>query len=120
MGGTALNAPVVGMAATDHGGYWLVASDGGVFSFGGAAFYGSAGGTRLDAPVSGIAATVDGQGYWLVGSDGGVFTYGDAPYLGSVPGQGISGQPPVVGIVGHAERPGLLARGHERCCLRLR
>jgi hypothetical protein len=36
-----LNAPVVGMATdgTD-GGYWLVASDGGVFSFG-ATFYGA-------------------------------------------------------------------------------
>ena len=34
MGGQRLNAPVVGMAATpDGGGYWLVAADGGVFSF---------------------------------------------------------------------------------------
>ncbi|HEY5384775.1 MAG TPA: hypothetical protein VIJ56_06025, partial [Acidimicrobiales bacterium] len=40
----------------------------------------------------------DGQGYWLVASDGGVFTYGDAEYVGSVPGQGITAQPPVVGI----------------------
>ena len=41
MGGTPLNAPVVGMAADDAtGGYWLVASDGGIFSFG-APFYGS-------------------------------------------------------------------------------
>ena len=30
-----LNKPIVGMAATPTGkGYWLVASDGGVFSFG--------------------------------------------------------------------------------------
>ena len=36
------------MAATpDGGGYWLVASDGGVFAFGDAGFYGSTGG---DAP----------------------------------------------------------------------
>jgi hypothetical protein len=46
----------------------------------------------------GIAATPDDSGYWLVGSDGGVFTYGAAAYLGSVPGQGIVGQPPIVGI----------------------
>ena len=40
--------PVVGMAATpDGGGYWLVASDGGVFSYGDAAFHGSAGNIRL-------------------------------------------------------------------------
>ena len=98
MGGTRLNAQVVGMAATEYGGYWLVSSDGGVYSFGGAGFFGSAGGARLDAAVTGMAATADGQGYWLVGSDGGVFSYGDATYLGSVPGQGITGQPPVVGI----------------------
>ena len=30
-----LNKPIVGMAATPDGrGYWLVASDGGIFSFG--------------------------------------------------------------------------------------
>ena len=35
MGGKPLNAPIVGMAATaDGGGYWLVASDGGIFNFG--------------------------------------------------------------------------------------
>src|SRR5580658_2885069 len=35
--------PVVAMAATpDGGGYWLVSSDGGVFAFGDAAFYGAA------------------------------------------------------------------------------
>ena len=39
-----LNRPVVGMAATPDGhGYWLVASDGGIFTFGDAAFYGSTG-----------------------------------------------------------------------------
>ena len=41
-----LNQPIVGMAATpDGGGYWEVASDGGIFSFG-APFYGSRGGRR--------------------------------------------------------------------------
>jgi len=35
MGGTTLNAPVVGMAADPAtGGYWLLASDGGIFGFG--------------------------------------------------------------------------------------
>ena len=37
-----LNAPVVGMASTsDAGGYWEVASDGGIFNFGDAGFFGS-------------------------------------------------------------------------------
>ena len=42
MGGTPLNRPVVAMAATPSGqGYWEVASDGGIFSFGDAGFDGS-------------------------------------------------------------------------------
>ena len=38
-----LNKPIVGMATPNGLGYWLVASDGGVFSFGDARFYGSDG-----------------------------------------------------------------------------
>jgi hypothetical protein len=48
----------VGLAATpDGGGYWLVASDGGIFSFGDAAFSGSMGGTHLDRPIVGVSAS---------------------------------------------------------------
>ncbi|HZI39925.1 MAG TPA: hypothetical protein VFF24_16625, partial [Acidimicrobiia bacterium] len=64
-------------------GYWLVASDGGVFAFGGAGFHGSMGGTRLNRPMVGMAATVSGRGYWTVASDGGVFSFGDARFHGS-------------------------------------
>jgi hypothetical protein len=54
------------MAATPGGhGYWLVAADGGVFTFGDAAFYGSEGGTPPSNPVVGMAATQAGHGYWL-------------------------------------------------------
>ena len=38
-------------------GYWLMASDGGVFTFGDAGFFGSMGGIRLNAPVVGSTAT---------------------------------------------------------------
>ena len=39
MGGQRLNAPMVGMAETPGGGgYWLVASDGGIFDYGDAGF----------------------------------------------------------------------------------
>jgi hypothetical protein len=52
-----LNQPIVGMAtAPDGAGYWLVAADGGVFSFGDAPFLGSMGGQHLGSPVVGIAA----------------------------------------------------------------
>jgi hypothetical protein len=63
--------------------YQMAASDGGIFSFGGACFAGSMGGTHLNEPVVGMAATPDGQGYWLVASDGGVFTFGLAAFHGS-------------------------------------
>jgi hypothetical protein len=56
-GAVHLNKPVVGIAATaDSGGYWLVASDGGIFTFGDATFFGSTGGTPLNKPVVGMAS----------------------------------------------------------------
>ncbi|MHB1854012.1 MAG: lipase family protein [Acidimicrobiales bacterium] len=98
MAGRALNAPMVGMAATpDGGGYWLVASDGGVFSFGDARFFGSLGDKPPTAPIVGMAATPDGGGYWLVASDGQVFNFGDATFFGSMGGKPLAA--PMVGIV---------------------
>jgi N-acetylmuramoyl-L-alanine amidase len=95
------NAPIVGMAATPDGnGYWLVASDGGVFAYGDARFFGSAGSVVLNAPIVGMAATPDGNGYWLVASDGGVFAYGDARFFGSA-GSVVLNAP----IVGMAATP---------------
>jgi hypothetical protein len=74
MGGTHLNLPIVGMASTPDGnGYWLVASNGGIFSFGDAVFDGSAGGLP-HAPIIGVAATADG-GYRLANQDGGVYSF---------------------------------------------
>ena len=96
---------IVGPAAR---GYWLVGSDGGIFSFGAAGFHGSMGGIPLQRPVVGITPTVSRNGYWLVASDGGIFAFGDAAYYGSIPGVGLhpagSGQPdsldaPIVGMV---------------------
>ena len=72
------------MAPTpDQQGYWLVASDGGVFSFGDAHFYGSTGDIVLNKPIVAMTPTPDGKGYWLVASDGGVFSFGDAVFHGS-------------------------------------
>jgi hypothetical protein len=75
------------MATTpDGGGYWLLAADGGVFTYGTAEFFGSTGGMPLVAPVLDLAVTPTGAGYWLVAGDGGVFTFGDATFLGSMGG----------------------------------
>ncbi len=92
-----LNQPVVAAVATgDHRGYWLVATDGGIFSFGDAAFFGSTGAIRLNQPIVGMAPTPDGRGYWLIASDGGVFSFGDAAFFGST--GAIRLNQPIVGM----------------------
>jgi uncharacterized protein YkwD len=83
-GALPLQRPVVGLAATPSGGgYWRVASDGGVFTSGDAKFYGSTGAIRLNQPIVGMASTRSGRGYWLVARDGGIFSFGDARFYGS-------------------------------------
>jgi len=90
------NAVTPGAVLGLRAGYWLVASDGGVFNFGDAAFFGSAGGGPLNQPVVGAAPTVDARGYWLVASDGGIFNYGDAGFFGSAGGHPLNR--PIVGM----------------------
>ena len=91
-------------AAPPRPGYWLVASDGGVFSFGGAAFHGSTGALHLNEPIVGMAATPDHGGYWLVASDGGVFAFGDARFHGSTGSLRLN--QPIVGMAATADGGG--------------
>jgi hypothetical protein len=86
------DVPVVGVASR---GYRLVGTDGGIFSFGGANFLGSTGGTPLNRPIVGAADDPQTGGYWLVASDGGIFSFG-APFFGSTGGQRLSA--PIVGM----------------------
>jgi hypothetical protein len=100
-------ATIVAVPTTAHGegsltvlprsapGYWLAGSDGGVFSFGSAGFFGSIAGTRLNAPIVAVAGAPEG-GYWLAGSDGGVFSFGSAGFFGSIAGTRLNA--PIVGI----------------------
>ncbi len=93
--GIHLNQPIVGIAVDRNtGGYWLVASDGGIFPFN-APFYGSLGGTHLNKPIVGIATDINSQGYTLVASDGGVFPMNE-PYQGSLGGTHLN--KPIVGM----------------------
>ena len=77
----------------DGSGYWLVASDGGIFAFD-APFYGSMGPVRLNDPVTGM---VTGRaGYLMVVTDGGIFAFGDVPFASSL---GASPPPhPIVAV----------------------
>jgi len=73
-----------------------VASDGGIFAFGDATFYGSMGNQHLNARWSacsrpGTARLLDG------GRDGGVFNYGDAQFYGSAGGMHLTSA--IVGMV---------------------
>jgi hypothetical protein len=76
-------------------GYRLVASDGGIFGFGSARFYGSTGGMHLNRPIVGMATDPKTGGYWLVASDGGIFAF-NAPFLGSMGATHLNA--PIVGI----------------------
>lgn len=67
-------------------------SDGGVFSFGDAAFRGSMATMALNAPVTAMAAY--GDGYIAVAEDGGVFNFSDRPFAGS-----LGGGPPIAPVV---------------------
>ena len=48
-------------AAAPTKGYWFVAADGGIFSFGDASFAGSTGDKRLNQPIVGMAASQPSQ-----------------------------------------------------------
>ncbi|HVW33254.1 MAG TPA: hypothetical protein VHL53_11995, partial [Acidimicrobiia bacterium] len=80
----------------DGDGYWLVASDGGVFAFN-APFRGSMGGRTLNAPVTGMVPF--GNGYLMVATDGGAFDFSDQPFSGSLAGRSHA---PIVSV---APRP---------------
>ena len=95
------------MVSTPSGkGYWLVARDGGIFTFGDARFHGSTGGGSFGT-MSGMAVTPDGGGYWLSNTAGQVFTFGNAPYYGDLYRVGVAG---ILGVVATAPKlrpPGL-------------
>src|SRR5207248_1807110 len=68
-----LHNPIVSIAATPTGnGYWLVAADGGIFTFGSARFYGSASGAMAGQAAVGMIASPKNDGYWIASQWGGV------------------------------------------------
>jgi hypothetical protein len=80
-----LNAPIVGMVpSSDGGGYFLVASDGGVFAFGDAKFAGSCPGIGgCNGKAVAVMPDATGNGYWVVTSSGSVYPFGDAVDYGA-------------------------------------
>lgn len=78
------NKPPSAIAAVPNG-YVFVARDGGVFTGGQAAFYGSLANQPLQGDIVSVATPPSGAGYWMLGSDGGVFALPDGvlPYYGN-------------------------------------
>ncbi len=93
-----------GQQVTGSQGYRLAATDGGVFAFGQAAFYGAMTGKHLNGPEVAIAATPDDAGYWMAASDGGVFAFGDAGFHGSLGGLRLNA--PIVGMAASPDGKG--------------
>ena len=81
------------------GGYWILGADGGIFSFGDAAFFGSVPGVGATTAAVDMTSTPSGRGYWVLGEDGGVFSFGDAYFHGSVPGLKINWARPARAIM---------------------
>ncbi|MGI8491264.1 MAG: hypothetical protein ACR2KC_00570 [Acidimicrobiales bacterium] len=84
-------------------GYWMAASDGGVYQFN-TPNLGGLRGMHLNAPVVGMAAAPDGEGYWMAAADGGVFNFADAPFLGSAGNLRLNR--PIVGMAATADGRG--------------
>jgi hypothetical protein len=98
--GKKLDKPVIGIASAPSGkGYWIVAEDGGVFTYGDADFHGSLGGDELNKPIVALIPTPTGDGYLLVAADGGTFALGKARFEGSAAVEHLNA--PVVGGAGN-------------------
>ena len=92
-------------------GYWLVARDGGIFSYN-RHFFGSTGSIKLNEPIVGMATTNDENGYLMAGADGGIFAFGDATYAGSLPGKNVSVSN-IVGIISDPTTDGYYLIGSD-------
>ena len=92
---TAVEASLAPNQVNVESGYWMAASDGGIFAYD-APFFGSMGGKPLNAPIVGITADPKTGGYWEVASDGGLFAF-NAPFFGSMGGKPLN--KPIVGMM---------------------
>lgn len=94
---SATNAVVVAIAPSANGkGFWSLTADGGVFTSGGARFYGAPAGAPMAGHAVDIVSTPSGRGYWIATTRGAVYAYGDARWRGSAKRERLV--KPIVGI----------------------
>lgn len=103
--------------SADGKGYWILGSDGGVFSYN-VPFYGSRGGGQNpiehfdNAPMVAMVADPLNRGYWLAAGDGGVFTFGETlTFEGSMGSQPIN--QPVTNMAAHPSGRGYWLVGRD-------
>ncbi|MFT7646383.1 MAG: PKD repeat protein [Candidatus Poriferisodalaceae bacterium] len=101
-----LNGEIIDSITTPTGnGYYMLGSDGGIFTFGDAVFINSLPALvgALNEPAVGLVPDPDGNGYWIVAADGGVFAI-EAPYRGSFPGLKLGPlNKPGIGMVAYGD-----------------
>jgi len=98
---------IVGGAPAGASGYWMVSSNGTVYSFGTAHSYGNV--SHLSGKVIGMASTPDGGGYWIATNSGNIYAFGNAANYVGVSRYGVTGlsgsRPLNAPIVGMAALP---------------
>jgi hypothetical protein len=75
-------------AKTTTTGYWVLARNASLYSFGDSPFLGGPG--EVPAPVVSMAATRTGQGYWILSATGKLTAFGDATFYGSTEGMKLN------------------------------
>lgn len=104
-------------------GFWMAGSDGGVFGFGKASYYGSLPSMKVRVKdVVAIAPAPGGTGYWMAAENGTVYHFGSAANFGSLASHGAH-MGDIVGMAANANGGGywllssrgqVFAFGHAR------
>ncbi|MGH2684844.1 MAG: hypothetical protein ACRDJP_05185, partial [Actinomycetota bacterium] len=96
-----VDKPVAAMTPTPSGaGYWIVTTDGNIYSFGDAEFFGSPALSGLcEVPKAvRIVASGSGNGYWVQSADGTTWAFGDARHYGDTTRLGLRLNAPMIDL----------------------
>ena len=95
VGSTPTPGPTPSPSPPPTGGYNILTSFGGIYSFGNATYYGNLIDHGYPGPTVGLAETQRGHGYEILNTSGAIYSFGDAGYFGSLldhhyPGRGVA------------------------------
>ena len=106
-----IGSKIIGAIGAGYGGYTEISSDGGVFTFGNAEYYGPVLGISPNDPVVGTTSSPNINGYWLATASGKVFALGNTGYYGSLHGTTLNS--PIVGIASSPDGKGYWLVGQD-------